>query len=101
MYKTLIHKTDKILAEWSTFDKTHYIHYIYVFMDDNEIDSDQRNLLLTSRIHDYIQTVLLAEKPFFHKNPSLLQSSIYVFFHSKYPRFDRIEYWGSFKDFNL
>ncbi|MTM91770.1 hypothetical protein GMB10_11275, partial [Turicibacter sanguinis] len=86
--------------EWTTYDEKKYLYYIYIDVDFihptknlNPIDA------LIAELPRLIKAIKYGDCSFFSQHEQLLDSSIYLFLHSKDPTLDCIKYVGLFSDY--
>ena len=100
MYQHLISSEFKLLGEWITYDEKKYLYYIYI---DVYFIHPTKNLnpidALIAELPRLIKAIKYGDCSFFSQHEQLLDSSIYLFLHSKDPTLDCIKYVGLFSDY--
>lgn len=99
-YDKITEMRDEVLGEWKLINDN-YIYYAYVHVDDqfNYMNSYIRNMIFIRELPLALETIRYGDRKFFDAHPCLDEAPIYIYFHSYYPAFNRVEYWGTFGDY--
>lgn len=91
---------DEVLGEWR-YDGEHYIFFgkVYVNGKFGPIQAGIRNKIFIRELPLALEAIRYGDRIFFDAHPSLKSAHIYIYFESSYPRYDRVEYWGDFSDY--
>jgi len=89
---------DEVLAEWQR-DKHSYFFLIgKVHVDEGEFSEEKAGLRFNIFIKEMptaLKGIVYGDLSFFANYPSLLYAPIYILFHSAYPKYRQILYFGT------
>ncbi|WP_426348999.1 staygreen family protein [Alloiococcus sp. CFN-8] len=94
---------DEVLGEWVNLNNCYY-YYVYLYIDGQFIDPSKapiRNEVFIRELPKALKAIRYGDDKFFRAYPELNQVSIFVFFRSSTPWFNRIENWGTFSDYEI
>lgn len=93
---------DEVLGEWFIINnKPIFSVDVHVDGKPGYINSAIRNKILIRELPLALQAIRYGDRAFFKAHPELDKTPIMIHFNSKYPYFNRIEYWGTLSDYIL
>lgn len=97
--KTNIMK-DEVLAEWIK-TKDRYFCHVYLHVDGKfgEKETAMRNYIFRRELPLALEAIRYGDRKFFDVHPELNHIPIIVYFMSESPKFNSIENWGNFSDY--
>lgn len=91
---------DEVLAEWSKMGNKYILRIdLHVDAPLNGLDVAKRDKIFRKELKLAIKGIIYGDKVFFYKHNILEESPIIVYFNSKEERFNKIECWGTIKDY--
>ena len=101
-YSEITPMRDEVFAEWQ-YVKQQYIFYasVYVNGEFGPIQASIRNRIFIRELPLALESIRYGDRQFFYAHPCLKNAKIYIYFESSYPRFNRIEYWGTFDNYTI
>ncbi|MBU3161509.1 staygreen family protein [Clostridium frigoris] len=101
-YDKITDMRDEVLAEWIMVNNEYALMVnVMVDKEKNPIMSAVRNSIFIKELPLALSAIRYGDREFFRENPSLDKAPIYVKFNSVYPMFNRLELWGTPKDYKL
>jgi len=91
---------DEVIAEWRMYNG-YEIMYVYVYVDGQfgrEV-SAVRNTIFRRELPLALEAIRYGDRSFFIAHPELDNAPIWIHFDSKYPYYNKIENWGTPKDY--
>lgn len=95
-------KRDEVFGEWKKINNR-FIFKIYVYIDGmggKEV-ATKRNRIFVQELPRALSAIKYGDRQFLNNNRELLDSKILVRFISAYDEFNRIENYGTFRDYNI
>ncbi len=91
---------DEVLGEWR-YDGEQYLFFgkVYVNGEFGPIQAGIRNRIFKRELPLALEAIRYGDREFFNAHPALKNAYIYIYFESSYPRYDRVEYWGTFQEY--
>ncbi|MGG5463273.1 staygreen family protein [Clostridium sp. B9] len=95
-------KRDEVFGEWKRVDKR-FIFKIYVYVDGNggKADAAKRERIFRKELPLALSAIKYGDRKFLEDNKNLLDSPIIVRFISAYDEFNKIENYGTFRNYNI
>jgi hypothetical protein len=95
-YDKIMPIRDEVLGKWSLINNR-YILSVYVHVDGQNglATTSRRNEIFIRELPLALEAIRYGDKDFFNAHPFLDNAPIFVHFYSIYPKFNRIEYWGT------
>ena len=95
-------KRDEVFGEWKRVDKR-FIFKIYVYVDGNggKTDAARRDKIFRKELPLALSAIKYGDRKFLEYNKELLDSQIIVRFISAYDEFNKVENYGTFKNYNI
>lgn len=99
-YDQISSMRDEVLAEWTIYNNS-FILYGYVYVDDpNGTNLEAvRNFIFQRELPLALEAIRYGDSNFFVEHPELNHAPIWIQFDSSNPNYNRIEYWGTPKDY--
>ncbi len=99
-YDKITSMRDEVFGEWVEKGKG-YNYYVYVYLDNELVQGSvqTRNYVFRRELPLALEAIRYGDRQFFEAHSILDISPIIVFFLSCDPMFNKIEYWGTFKEF--
>ncbi|MDF2540780.1 MAG: hypothetical protein K0S47_498 [Herbinix sp.] len=93
---------DEVLGEWM-MNHEGYFFFIYLYVDgaDGSMNTSIRNRIFRNELPLALEAIRYGDSRFFNSHPILDNRPIYVHFRSMNPRYDELEYWGHFSDYDI
>lgn len=95
-------KRDEVLGQWIK-EGQNYIYYVYLRVD-GKLGSKTaaiRNYIFRRELPLALEAIRYGDRKFFSTHPELNKATILVYFISKNPRFNKVENWGTFLDYDI
>lgn len=91
---------DEVLAEW-VMDDDKYILKVYVEVDGNDdlTQTVERERIFREELPLALKAIVYGDSTFLDKHEFLKDSSIVISFKSKLPEYNKVENWGTIKDY--
>ncbi|AZV55400.1 staygreen family protein [Clostridium sp. AWRP] len=101
-YDKINHTRDEVLGKWIKKSKSYsfYIH-LYVGGAFSQKVITMRNYIFRRELPLALEAIKYGDKEFFGAHPELDNSPIIVYFMSTIPKFNKIENWGTFSNYNI
>jgi Staygreen protein len=103
-YDKINNMRDEVLGEWIKNGET-YSYYVYLNVDiDGQFGPEAaaiRDFIFRRELPLALEAIRYGDKEFFSAHPELDNSPIIVFFMSTYPKFNKVENWGTFSNYVL
>lgn len=95
-------KRDEVFGEWKRVDNR-FIFKIYVYVDGNsgKANAVERERIFRKELPLALSAMKYGDRKFFNNNKNLLDSPIIVRFISAYDEFNKIENYGTFKNYDI
>ncbi|WP_138419635.1 staygreen family protein [Aquibacillus sediminis] len=88
---------DEVIAEWS-INPTNQISLVeYAYVDSGEYSKEEatyRFQIFQKEMATALKGIMNGDRTFIYMYPSLLYKPIYIFYHSIYPEYNQIFYYG-------
>lgn len=93
---------DEVLGEWVNM-KTKYYYHVYLNVDGQFglAAAAIRNKIFIRELPLALEAIRYGDSKFFSMYPELNHVPIMVYFISKIPKFNRIENWGTFSQYEI
>ncbi len=93
---------DEVRAEWVD-DVGGYLFYVYLNVDGPSAwgMNGIRNFIFRRELPLALQAIRFGDREFFEAHPELNFAPIIVFFQSKNPKYNTMENWGTFADYDV
>ncbi|GIM30275.1 hypothetical protein CPJCM30710_29410 [Clostridium polyendosporum] len=88
---------DEVLAEWRTYDGYLFL-YVYVYVD-GQFGPAIRNAIFRRELPLALEAIRYGDRRFFIAHPELDNVPIWIHFDSTNPYYNRLENWGTPKDY--
>lgn len=92
---------DDVVAEWKRVNGEMCLH-IHCFVSGPnlllQIAAQLRYHIFSRELPLVLEAVLHGDSKLFQNYPQLFDSMVRVYFHSSFPKFNRVECWGPLKD---
>ncbi len=92
---------DEVLAEWNILNDRYYLK-VYCYIDGGEFSPSiaaKRNTVFVKELPLALEAIRYGDRLFFGTHPRVDYSRIYVYFASTDKHLNRVEYWGTVKDY--
>ena len=91
---------DEVFGQWCLINNE-YVLFLYAYVDGKFFEgaSDIRYRIFQRELPLAIEAIRYGDRRFFEAHPELDNSPIYVKFYSKYPEYNKVEYWGTPSDY--
>lgn len=99
-YNKIINVNDEVLAEWEK-DGDNYILKIYIEVDGGSglTQTIERDRIFRKELPLAVKAIVYGDSSFLDKHEFLKNSSIVINFKSKLPEYNKVENWGTIKDY--
>ncbi len=99
-YEELTPMRDEVLGEWKV-NNDDYIFWAAVYVDGNGglIQAAIRNKIFIRELPLALKAIRYGDNSLFQAHPELDTAPLCIYFQSKYPKFDRVEDWGTLGDY--
>lgn len=94
---------DEVLGQWIKYDNAYYF-YVYLLIDGGKIEADKaeiRDKIFRQELSLALEAIRYGDRGLFNAHPKLQNAPIIVFFNSSIEKYNRVERWGAFSDFNM
>lgn len=93
---------DEVLGQWIKKEEN-YLYYVYLHVDGKlgPKAAAIRNVIFRRELPLALKAIRFGDRKFFSAHPELNSVPIVVFFMSKYPRFNKVENWGTFSNYDI
>lgn len=93
---------DEVLGEWIA-SKTNVMYYAYLQVDGpfGQRTAELRDSIFRRELPLALEAIRYGDSKFFDAHPELDQVPIIVFFLSTNPKYNKMENWGTFSDYDL
>lgn len=95
------YKKDDVVAEWKKVKENMRLHiHCYVSGPNSLLDlaAEFRYHIFSKELPLVLKAVLHGDSVLFRDHPELMDSYVWVYFHSSSPKYNRMECWGPLKD---
>ena len=100
-YDKITNMRDEVLAEWRNSNCCLFL-YVYVYVGDyGPAVNGIRNTIFRRELPLVLEAIVYGDQKFFKANPPLMNAPIWIQFDSTDPSYNRMEYWGTAKDYVL
>lgn len=93
---------DDVVAEWKELKgQMHLVVHCYVSGPNNlfvDLAAEFRYHIFSKELPLVLQAVLYGDSTLFKEHPELMEGMVWVYFHSRSPKYNCIECWGPLKD---
>ncbi|XP_039119518.1 magnesium dechelatase SGRL, chloroplastic-like [Dioscorea cayenensis subsp. rotundata] len=99
-FKTRLERDD-VLAEWKKVDGevSLYVHcYVSGANLLQELATEFRYYIFSKELPLVLKAVVHGDSVLFDEHPELMEAKVWVYFHSKSIKYNRVECWGALKD---
>lgn len=93
---------DEVYGEWIQSEES-YIYYAYVLID-GEFSPEVaviRDTVFRRELPLALESIRYGDNGLFVAHPWLDDSPIYIHFMSTIPKYNKVEYWGTFSDYRI
>lgn len=99
-YSKVNENHDEVLADW-VMDDDKYILKVYVDVDGNSdlTQAVERDRIFREELPLALKAIVFGDSTFLDKHECLKDSSIVINFKSKLPEYNKVENWGTIKDY--
>lgn len=93
---------DEVLGEWVKA-KNQYFCYIYLYVDGKlgPAKAAIRNKIFRRELPFALEAIRYGDRKFFRAHPELDNESIIVYFMSSIPKYNKLENWGTFSNYDI
>lgn len=99
-YDQITASRDEVLGEWKLIDDEFmFSGTVYVNGDFGPIQAPLRNRIFLRELPLALEAIRYGDKELFNRYPILDKASIFIYFKSSYPEYDRSTYWGTFSNY--
>ncbi|CAN8302679.1 unnamed protein product [Cochlearia groenlandica] len=95
------YKKDDVVAEWKKVKDEMRLH-IHCCVSGmsllQDVAAEIRYHIFSKELPLVLKAVVHGDSVMFRENPELMESYVWVYFHSRTPQYNRIECWGPLKD---
>lgn len=93
---------DEVLGQWIKKGEN-YLYYVYLHVDGKlgPTEAAIRNQIFRRELPLALKAIRFGDRKFFSVHPELNNVPIIVFFMSKYPKFNKVENWGTFSKYDV
>ncbi|XP_074562179.1 magnesium dechelatase SGRL, chloroplastic-like [Curcuma longa] len=99
-WQTRLHKDD-VVAEWKKVNEEISLH-VHCFVSGTSLLQDLaaefRYHIFSKELPLVLKAVVHGDSTLFSKHPELMEAEVWVYFHSKSKKYNRLECWGALKD---
>ncbi|KAL8167589.1 hypothetical protein V2J09_009088 [Rumex salicifolius] len=92
---------DDVVAEWKEVKGNMCMHVHCYVSGPNllfDLTAEFRYHIFSKELPLVLQAVLHGDSDLFKEHPELMDSIVWVYFHSSSPKYNRVECWGALKD---
>ena len=91
---------DEVLGKWISMNNQYFFNaYCYVGGEKGKASAAKRYEIFVKELPLALEAMRYGDRVLFETHPILDQSPIWIYFYSIYPEYNRVEYWGEFKDY--
>jgi len=99
-YDKITDMRDEVLAEWSRLNNEYALMVNVMIDKEKSLEmATKRNDIFVKELPLALEAIVYGDRELLKSNPALYEAPIYVKFNSVYPRFNRLELWGSLSEF--
>ena len=92
---------DEVLGEWTLHEENPLLQvYVYVDGDEGTMTADVRNRIFRREMPLALEAIREGDRELFSSHPDLDSAPIWVYFGSKDPDYNSLEYWGTPADYS-
>jgi hypothetical protein len=94
---------DEVLGQWIKYGNNYYF-YVYLLIDDGKfgpVKAEIRDKIFRRELPLALEAIRYGDRSLFKENKELDNSPIVVFFNSSELKYNKVEKWGSFSDYNM
>ncbi|URE30263.1 hypothetical protein MUK42_17463 [Musa troglodytarum] len=99
-WQTTLHRDD-VVAEWKKIKEEMSLH-VHCYVSGPNILQDLaagfRYHIFSKELPLVLKAVVHGDSVLFGKHPELMEAKVWVYFHSKSKKYNRVECWGPLKD---
>ncbi|KAG6524869.1 magnesium dechelatase SGRL, chloroplastic-like [Zingiber officinale] len=91
---------DDVVAEWKTMNEEISLH-VHCFVSGTSLQdlaAEFRYHIFSKELPLVLKAVVHGDSALFSKHPELMEAQVWVYFHSKSKKYNRLECWGALKD---
>lgn len=91
---------DEVLAEWE-MEGDEYVLKVYIEVDENSdlTQTVERDRIFREELPLALKAIVYGDRTFLDKHEFLKDSSVVINFKSKLPEYNKVENWGTIKDY--
>ena len=91
---------DEVLAEWRLVNGQYMLYvYVYVGGEFGRENAARRCGIFTRELPLALEAIRYGDRKFFRTHKELDNAPIWIYFHSIYPYYNRMEYWKTPRDY--
>ncbi|MRH43308.1 hypothetical protein GH741_11515 [Aquibacillus halophilus] len=93
---------DEVLAEWKKDLQCRFSLVGNAYVDQGEFSEDEaefRLKIFKKEMDTALKGILYGDQQFFSYYPNLLDAPIYIYYHSSYPQYRQLLYYGTPRDY--
>lgn len=91
---------DEVFGEWRCINNQYVFNaFVYVGGEMGRENAARRYKIFSRELPLALEAMRYGDKALFETYPALDEAPIWIYFYSIYPEYNRVEYWGSFKDY--
>ena len=94
---------DEVLGQW-VMTGNKYLFHVYLHVDGERplpSTSAIRNKIFNRELPLALEAIRYGDRTLFETHPKLDYAPIIVYFNSAFPHYNRVENWGTFKDYKI
>lgn len=92
---------DAVLASWNVLNNRYFIA-AFCYVSDESMTKEMAEIRYNIYVKELplaLEAIRYGDRIFFETYPDLNYAPIWIYFYSQYPEFDKIEFWGTPKDY--
>ncbi|QGU94406.1 hypothetical protein GOM49_04165 [Clostridium bovifaecis] len=94
---------DEVLGHWVKYDNKYYF-YVYLYIDGGEfgeVKSAIRDKIFRKELPLALEAIRYGDRELFNVHLKLKIAPIIVFFNSYIPKYNKVNMWGIFKEYDI
>jgi hypothetical protein len=93
---------DEVLAHWSNMNGQYMFNaYVYVNGQSGINSAARRYMIFKRELPLALEAIFYGDRKLLKEHPYLEDAPIFVHFYSMYPQYNRVEYFGTPKDYKI